>query len=409
MSLVGRGRFRANPRYELVLAERLTDAERQVLGEPGDDLYGILRPARDSELETRSCSTDTALLFLALAEPSPLPAFARRRLGEDGDRVLARLVVDGVLEVSTDEGFRSGPAAAGLMTRSRSSAGEGRIAELSAAALRYGQALAGLSAEALASRLYSFGRRPVSPELRHRMPDGRAVDEYVGVAPGGPVTRKLDAGWVRVPDGPIRRPMWRRWSRSGWRGMRGEGQARPTYKLYVSPSVDAMPAAVAAVAGSLADSAGVIGLKIARDLAGICRPDKMVVYFSRMDDLQESASRIVDEMDGISAQGVPFTAAVTLDGLLSWGEDPPPDLATPTSWRMWMAERLAEYLVMARGRNDSDPDCGRLEANRTGGEIACRGGLEPWQFALARLRLAGVDTDTWVPTSGMWREALANS
>jgi hypothetical protein len=148
--------------------------------------------------------------------------------------------------------------------------------------------------------------------------------------------------------------------------------------------------AVAAVAGSLADAPGVNGFKIARSLPGLCRPDKLVVYFDRLDDLRLGAARLTAEMDGVAAQGVPFSAAVTLDGLLSWGADPPLGLAAPMSWRTWVAERLAEYLVMARGRD--------------GGA-----GMEPWQIALHRLRLAGIDTDTWVPRSGMWRTALAMS
>ena len=49
---------------------------------------------------------------------------------------------------------------------------------------------------------------------------------------------------------------------------------------------------------------------------------------------------------------------------------------------MWVTRRLAEYLTVA----------GPAE----------RGQREPWQFALSRLRLSGVDTDTWVPASAMW-------
>jgi hypothetical protein len=43
--------------------------------------------------------------------------------------VLARLVVDGVIEVWSGESFLSGPAAADLLLPARSNAGQGRIAE----------------------------------------------------------------------------------------------------------------------------------------------------------------------------------------------------------------------------------------------------------------------------------------
>jgi hypothetical protein len=31
--------------------------------------------------------------------------------------------------------------------------------------------------------------------------------------------------------------------------------------------------------------------------------------------------------------------------------------------------------------------------------------MEPWEFALARLRLDGIDTETWTPGALAWREA----
>jgi hypothetical protein len=112
-----------------------------------------------------------------------------------------------------------------------------------------------------------------------------------------------------------------------------------------------------------------------------------------MDDLQQGAARLRERLAGCPVHGVPFTGPVTADGLLSWGADPPaPSGATndaPTSWRMWVTERLAEYLVVARERS--------------------AGPLEPWQFALERLRLSGIDTDTWAPVDGMWPTALASA
>jgi hypothetical protein len=402
VSLRSRGTFRANPGYELVLADHLTRAERHS-HQLSDDLYGILRPIQGSGLAARSCPPDTALLFLTLVEPGPLPAFARCSQGEDGERFLARLVVDGVLEILTDKGFLSGPAAAGFVLPGRarcdpSTGGQGRIADLTVAALRYGQALAGVSAEVLASRLYLYGRRPVSPRLRSRMPNEAAVDEHLGINPGGAAVRALADGWREVP-GPLGLlSPWRYWTpRSAVRRQSGPGHAPAGFKLYVSPAEQAMPAAVVAVAGTLAASPGVTGFKVARDLAGVCRPDKLVVYFDRLDDLRAGATQITQELAGAAAHGVPFTAAVTLDGLLSWAADPPPGLAARSSWRMWVAERLADYLIQASGRG------GNAETGNGGEE------MEPWQFALQRLRLAGVDTDTWVPASGIWRAALEMS
>jgi hypothetical protein len=51
-----------------------------------------------------------------------------------------------------------------------------------------------------------------------------------------------------------------------------------------------------------------------------------------------------------------------------------------------VAGRLAEYLTLGR---------------TAGGDAG-----EPWRFALQRLRLSGIDTQTWVPTAGMWSDVL---
>jgi hypothetical protein len=165
------------------------------------------------------------------------------------------------------------------------------------------------------------------------------------------------------------------------------------YKLYVSPAIDGLETAISAVASSLAGARGVMAFKVGSDVQGICRPDKLVVYFDRLEELQEGAAALADRLSECPAHGVPFTAAVTHDGLLSWGADPPAPSSENgtgrTSWRLWVTERLAEYLTLAR-------NAGRSE-------------LEPWQLALERLRLAGIDTDTWIPASGMWPEALATA
>jgi hypothetical protein len=76
--------------------------------------------------------------------------------------------------------------------------------------------------------------------------------------------------------------------------------------------------------------------------------------------------------------------------LLSWGFDPPPDKGALAwrereSWRLWVTNRLAIALVSAKRRGAA--------------------GIEPWQFALERLRLENVDTDTWAPTGSFVRSA----
>jgi hypothetical protein len=386
--------FRANPHYELVLLDRVAPAERAALGEleSWSDTYGLLRPRPESGLGLRPASMEVALLFLTLEQPQPLPAYVRAQLGDDLDRSIGRLVLDGVLEIEHEGAYVCGAKSGELVLSSRSEGGRGRIGQLSVAALRYAQELADLPAPLLALRLYLYGRQPVSPELHRRLPDDSAVASYLGIAPGGTARAALDAGWRAVPSMADGRRYWRTWRRRSV-GHAADGASVTPYKLYVSPAIEALEAALDAVADSLARAPGVSAFKVGADLAGICRPDKLVVYFDRLDDLQRGAAQLGDRLEGCPAHGVPFTAPVTADGLLSWGADPPAPSAADgealTSWRMWVTERLAEYLVVAREGS--------------------AGALEPWQFALERLRLSGIDTDTWAPANGMWPTALASA
>jgi len=99
------------------------------------------------------------------------------------------------------------------------------------------------------------------------------------------------------------------------------------------------------------------------------------------------ARQLARELGLVPAHGVPFTAEVAGEGLLSWGLDPPAsehliEWQERESWRLWLTNRLANAILLAR----QDPE-------RT---------IEPSLFALERLRLEGVDTTTWTPSETLW-------
>jgi hypothetical protein len=379
MGILQRTRLRANPDYELVLLDRLGAGERELVGEVDEDVYGVLRPRDNTHLEARTVSADTALLFLSLAEPGPLPAYARARLAApEIEQAIGRLVLDGVLELEHDGVFVGGAGAAAALLPERSEGGSGRIGSLSMAALRYGQELGSLEEPLVAMRMYLYGRLPASPALRERLPDEDAVAAWLGIDGGGSTEAALASGWSEVPRPDDGRAYWRSWRPRGASARHGSN-----FKLYVSPGLEGLPDALAAVAETLRGAPGLSAFKVGRDVDGICRPDKLVVYFDRLDDLHSAATTLHERLDGCPPHGVPFTAAIDRDGLLSWGSDPPraPGGEPAGSWRLWIAERLAEYLARAR---------------REGGA------LEPSRFALERLGLAGVDADTWAPRSGIW-------
>ena len=295
--------------------------------DPDPELYGLLRPRDGAELDPRAVSRDTALLFLTLQAPGRLPAFAEQVAEGSLDTAIANLVLDGVLEVEHRREFVSGVDAHELLLAAAGTTARGRTVALSHAALRYGQALDRLPAETLALRLYLFGRRPLTTALRRLLPTEEAVTAALGLAPGGHVRGLLGRAWVEDPRGDGASP---------WRMLRRRGAARAPErhggaKLYVSPHPEQVGESIAAVADVLGDRAGVVGFKVARDVGGLCRPDKLVCYFSRVEDLHEAVGALQPRLEGIAAHGVPFTAPIDADGLLSWGLDPPDDPANPTA------------------------------------------------------------------------------
>jgi len=376
--------LRSNPRYELVPLDRLQPAERDAVRDDASRTpYGILRAASGSALEARVVSADTALLFLTLAQPGPCPEYLRRDLADGLDATLGRLVLDGVLEVETGGEFRSGAGAWGSLRGQAPQPGSrSRTGELSLAAVQYGQRLVELdptSAGALATRLYLYGRVPVTPV------HGRLLAS----AQSQRVAARSRRSWVEAV-GAAGSP-WRSWQPAGSGVARR--RAAVSFKLYVSPTADTLADAVAAVSTALAGAPGVLSFKVARTADGLARPDKLVAYFSGLAELRAGAELVRGEAAGCRPQGVPFTAAITEDGLLSWAIDPPWEPgqsgAARASWRTWVATRLAEYLVSAHAERAG---VGSGEAGD--GEA---GDGEPWQVALTRLALDGVDTHSWVP------------
>jgi hypothetical protein len=164
------------------------------------------------------------------------------------------------------------------------------------------------------------------------------------------------------------------------------------YKLYLSPSVEQVGDVLLGAIPALLATRGVFGFKIGTGLGGVCRPDKMVAYFSDRDCLAVLADRLVTDLAGARAHGVAFTAPVAADRLLSWGMDPPVQSGSVHrySWRQWVAANLAHGLREALAQPQTPPQTGS----------------DPWRHAVRRIRLAGVDTGTWTPTELYWQRGV---
>jgi hypothetical protein len=380
--------FRASPAFDLVLFDRLPDGERQALADLArdPDFYGVLRPRAGSRGTLKSADRDTALLFLTLREPGPLPAYAVAQLGATAARVIARFLADGVLEVEKGGAFVSGPAALDLLVRSTlpetGPQREGRIAALSVAALRCAQALPIDDPGLLSLRLYAYNRLPLTPRWKRLLPDTAAVERHLGIASGGPHRKTLDRAWQRLPE----REGWISWISRAVDGAEGRPDG-PTWKLYVSPRPEGLAEGGFGAILEALTAARARQFKVGRDAGGLLRADKIVSYFPSFERLAEAAEAVVARLAGVPVQGVPFTSEIGGGGLLSWGMDPPRSersWSLGESWRHWLALRLARDLLAARQ--------------------AAAPGVEPWRFALDRLRLEGIDTDTWTPGALLWKE-----
>jgi len=160
-----------------------------------------------------------------------------------------------------------------------------------------------------------------------------------------------------------------------------------TYKLYVSPRPENIRDAYEAVVRTLAGRD--IDFKIGQDAGGLLRPDKMVAYFGDRAELDDVATELRARLAGCPAHGVPFTAAIGADGLLSWGLDPPAHERALSwlgreSWRLWLASKLGTAVAFAKMESQT---------------------AEPWRFAVERVRRLGVDVERWTPSESLWRAA----
>jgi hypothetical protein len=360
-----------------VLFDRLSRSE-QTAFEPlrrDPEFYGILRPRREG-LTAKSVSRDTALLLLTLANLAPLPQYAIEELGDRCDSVVAQMVLDGILEIELEGALFSGPQALRVVGGDSKTQGiAGSLAALSRRALEYAQALEMTDVSELSQRLYAYNRIPACSRWLRLFPDESAVQRHLGFNERR-VGETLSRAWIALPSEA--RGAWLAWQS---RRIVCSQTNAPVYKLYVSPACTELSLAFSETAVALSRSKA-FQWKVGRTAYGLLRPDKLVAYFHDFTELQATAARLAETLQGCAAHGVPFTAELAGAGLLSWGIDPSGEPATVAwlmreSWRARICNRLALALL--------------------GAKAAVHAAVSPSEFALARLRLDGIDTQTWTP------------
>jgi hypothetical protein len=380
--------FRLSTKHQVVLFDRLPPAQQARLAPLRRDpeFYGVVVPRGELAPSAMiAASRDVALLLLTLQEPGPLPAYVADRRNPEIDRALEQLILDGILEIESEGRFVSGPSA--LNPTNSENAQLGHIAALSQAATIYASEFDTRDKLDVEARLYRYNYTPISPAWSARIPAYGALRAFLRID-HGPTAALINRRWETLPHDDA--DAWIQWM------TRGEGVVRSTardvnYKLYVSPALADLPSVFATVVEVLAE-ADVAAFKVGGTPRDVARPDKIVAYFRTRERALECGELLCTRLAGARVQGVPFSAEIGGDGLVSWGVDPAdiPGREAQSSWRRWVCRRLAQYLTAAAA-NPSP-------------------GVPAWRFALERLRLDGIDTTTWEPdvtimSSGAWGTA----
>jgi hypothetical protein len=384
--------LRANPRYQLIPLDRLTPDDYTYLRglESNPDVFGILRPVDGCALPLLSVCRETALLFFVLRDAGLLPAYVKVDSSDGWRKGVAQLVLDGVIEIEADGQYISGSQAYRLVCGEPSERTvNDQVGRLSIDAMRYAQALDITDATRLSARLYFYNRVPASANWHRRFPTTQAVVDYLGIE-REPVRSLLEQKSLRMVSTAGSGDGWIMWRSQA---VKAPPPGTALYKLYLSPDPSVAADAFQGAVHALSKLPTVL-LKVGNDVYGLLRPDKILAYFKSRDEVVTAAQSLEDALHGLPAQGVPFTAAIDPNGLVSWGIDPPrSEVGLPwqerESWRLWLTNRLAAALLAGR---TSEPH-----------------GLEPWRFALERLRLLGVDPYSWTPGSGLWLERITGA
>ena len=358
--------FRASPRYKLFTdAASLASADEDsaVAGRS----YGVLRARRRTALPDRVASPQLALVFLTLKSPARLPAHINDIVPGDVGAFIRKLVLDGILEVSIGGDFVSGPDALrflkGEVDRSPAF---GLLAAMSRRAILYAVTLNLPDQKQLALRVYAFGSQP----FHGRRHQGHSPQHAWVISEAG---MRATERWVTTAE----TTSWTMWRPRVPFLLTN----RAVFKLYVSPTVDDVATVWTKTMTALPTTPGIVGVKLARGQQGLSRPDKIVAYFARLEDLQAAAALLSRSLGLDQAHGVPLSAEIVPSGLLSWGADRPAGPGRPSqSWRMWLSDRIAAHALAANV-----------------GTRQMRAGS-----VLAALEAEGVDTRRWAPQGEFW-------
>jgi|SRR5450631_4345604 len=249
----------------------------------------------------------------------------------------------------------------------------GRLENLSRQAVYYGVELRmNCGRSDLWRRLYNFNRYPDRAHSDMSTPSDEPGGAFVAplldkVGPGWAWTHRTDPQWIFFSQ-PRR-----------YDAAHSVRCRNGRYKVYVSPTLGAFRHTVEAILGALGDCTA---LKFARKHGGTLRPDKIVIYTDSMAHTRRVAVAVLSAIGEIRAHGVPFTAELGGDGLLSWAMDPASmELRRFSSWRVWISHMIVSCIDAAPV--EADPD---VQVDAVLSELATRYGVVSGAWTLEAVR-----------------------
>jgi len=371
--------FRANASYKLVESGNLSRLEQQaltgLLSDP--EVYGVFKPGATVSYDSYKVAyKDVALLWYSLQQPGTMPIFLRNIFDDDINATLASLILDGILEIKYKGEFFSGPGAQQIIFKHDGEPGfskNGKIASLSGKAIRYVFSLNHLDIRMLSARLYAYNTMP-GLKVQDILNTPKEVESFLGIGNYDYIDRAILKNWVKhLPTENFNWLIWQHKEDSN------DLVNKVTYKMYISPAIYEMPKTFNRIVGELIKTKS-FSFKVGADRHGLLRPDKFIAYFKSFSDLQEAASMLKPLLQGVEVQGVPFTAQLDEEGLLSWGVDPPRKEVLENfdgaSWRASVTDKIA--LAISQAKTAS------LENGAA------------YNFIMNKISLEGIDPRTWI-------------
>jgi hypothetical protein len=374
--------FRSNPRLKAGPLDELALDHQQFIEPSAAGSVGAMLREGATGAFVATLDHEAAALFHGLTAPQQIPEWLEARPSEGRWRTVARLVCDQVLQVELADGsFADGvlahDALFGNHDRPEVEDLARRIDPVSRAAIALAVGFPSASAVAIARRLYAYNSTPRTGRWDRLLGDPGATPTWLGLGSDAAWLKRLRARFVEFGSRTDETP-WLQWVRRG-----ANPRTSLRHKIYVSPTTEHLPEVLHGVA-EVCTAMDVAAFKVGATLQGVLRPDRLVIYVPDEPAVVRMAGELSSALAGVAAHGVPFTAPLDTTGLLSWAMDPVADdgqalIANPWSWRTKVAWRLADSIARAAG-------------HATDAAVT--------EFALARLRLDGVEPVGWYAIDG---------